>query len=181
MISSSLNKKKRREFIKAQKYLEETCEQTIRRMVTAALKARPTDMLDFIARWISKERGVTMAEVETDVMEFVRERGAFDAAYRLPEKSEEEYGDEVDSKGNPVKNRNIDIGDQLSGDEEQHNSENNSVEKEVVYSDDEGDLGDEIAVEERIRRRVVNSLTFKTLDEETREIVISGMHEMKVK
>lgn len=46
-----------------QKYLKENCDQIMRRMVLDILKAKPDDILEFMASWIGKERGVDPKEV----------------------------------------------------------------------------------------------------------------------
>jgi len=178
MIPLSEHRAKASAYERSEKYLRDNCEQTIRRLITATLKARPEDVLDYMAKWISKERGVPLAEVEAEVIKTIRERGIREDTRKYRIIRDESIDILNDKEDNLPKDGNQLPDNVLPGSIQVLEEEG---ELEIVYSDDEEAQIDHLPLEDRVRRRVNNSITFKTLDEETKEVVIKAMGELIVK
>ena len=53
-------------------YLKDYCDHIVRRLITELVRTRPEDVLDHMSKWVCKERGVPLSEVEAEVLDHVK-------------------------------------------------------------------------------------------------------------
>jgi Cyclic nucleotide-binding domain len=186
-ILSSAYHEKKKKLEDFSRMLQDSCDQIIRRFVADALKYKPDDILDFSSRWVARERGITLEEVEKEIFQQVIDMGL------QPSQDEEENGEEEDDHSD------IDIQDDLNrgrANEGEENTEgyvqNYEIETErselnfdvLQISDENGEeaeaeyKGADLKV--RIARRVNMSFALKHLSVEDRTKVILAVKEVEV-
>ena len=151
-----------------QNYLKGHCDQIMRRLVLDILKARPNDVLEYMAEWVGRERGVDPSHVAREV------KGETKAAVESEESDEEDH--EAIEKLNKKKAKNKENKQGRSG-----------VSAEVYgkYNKKEEFVPKVIAKSEEAKKRIYEKLNknfmFKSLEPENKEIVINAMEEKRFK
>lgn len=164
----SANDKKREERKREnQKYLREHCDQIMRRMVLDILKAKPDDVLEYMATWIGRERGVDPKDVAKGMA-----KGHAPGAVESEESDNDEIDDEAMAKMNKkkgTKQGRSGVSAEVYG---KYNKKESFVPKIVKKSDE---------TKKRIFQKLNMSFMFKSLEPDNKEIVINAMEERKFK
>ena len=171
----SANDKKREDRKREnQKYLREHCDQIMRRMVLDILKAKPDDVLEFMANWIGRERGVDPKDVEKGMEGHGGNHGKKGAVES--DESEEDVDDDAMAKLNKKKEQNKEAKKGRSGVSAEVYGKYNKKEafkpRVVPKSDD---------VKKRIFQKLNMNFMFKSLEPENKEIVINAIEEKHFK
>lgn len=166
-----------------QKYLRENCDQIMRRMVLDLLKAKPDDVLEFMATWIGKERGVDPKEVDKKVAASLGHAGhahAAPAAAKHHDKSHasdasDDEGDEANEMLEKLKKKKEQTGNKgragVSAEVYGANNKKEPFVPKVIPKSDEA--------KKRIYEKLNKNFLFKSLDPDNKNIVIDAMDEKK--
>jgi len=167
-----------------QKYLKEHCDEIMRRMVLDILKAKPADVLEYMANWIARERGVA-PPTSSD--------------HNLPLGDGKIGGSASPSKNNTHRHKPVESEDDEEEDHEEiaalerkaaqkkgdRASNRTSVSAEVygMYNPKKAFVPKVIKKSEESKKKIYDKLNknfmFKSLDNDNKEIVINAMQECK--
>ena|SRR3990167_78564 len=187
ILSSAYNDKKKH-LDSFTRMLQDSCDQIIRRFVTDALKYKPDDLLDFASRWVARERGVTLEDVEKDVFQEVIDKGIQLEGEEEEDLSEEHSDQDIQDDLNRGKGDGGEYGMDGDGNGEEH-TQNYDIEVEetelkfnlLEVSDENGEeaeqeyRGSDLRL--RIARRVNMCFALKHMPVDDRARVILATKE----
>lgn len=185
-ILSSVYAEKKRKLDDFTRILQDSCDQIIRRFVADALKYKPDDVLDFASRWIARERGVTLEEVEKDVFQQVIDMG-MEASAEEEELNEEHSDLEMQDDLNRGKPEGVEGVYDEDGNVVNYQIETEETELKFNIQDVSDENGEEAEQEYknsdmrvRAARRVNMSFALKHLSVEDRTRIVLACREEHV-